>query len=117
MVRFAQFPPAEIWMTEYGDPSKPADFAWLLDYSPYHNVRDGAAYPSILIETADHDTRVSWRHSTKFAARLQAATSSGRPVLFYMDRSVGHGAGAGLADIVEQYVRMYTFIETELGMR
>jgi prolyl oligopeptidase len=117
MIRFTQFPPAEIWMTEYGDPSQPEDFAWLADYSPYHNVRDGTAYPSILIETADHDNRVSWRHSTKFAARLQQATSSGRPVLFYMDRAVGHGAGAGLTDIVEQYVRMYTFIETELGKR
>jgi prolyl oligopeptidase len=117
MVRFPQFPPAEIWMTEYGDPSQPDAFAWLLDYSPYHNVRDGTPYPSVLVETADHDSRVSWKHSTKFAARLQAATTSGRPVLFYMDRSVGHGAGTGLSDIVRQYVRLYTFVETELGMR
>jgi prolyl oligopeptidase len=51
MSRFAQFPPAEIWMTEYGDPSQPDAFAWLLDYSPYHNVRDGTPYPSVLVET------------------------------------------------------------------
>jgi prolyl oligopeptidase PreP (S9A serine peptidase family) len=34
-----------------------------------------------------------------------------------MDRDVGHGAGSGLADIIDKYARMYTFIETELGMR
>jgi prolyl oligopeptidase len=117
MVRFPQLPPAEIWMTEYGDPSEQDAFGWLYDYSPYHNVRDGTPYPSILIETADSDSRVSWKHSTKFAARLQAATTSGRPVLFHMDRAVGHGAGSGLADIVDKYARMYAFIETELGMR
>jgi hypothetical protein len=38
-------------------------------------------------------------------------------VLFYMERSVGHGAGVGLGDVIDQYVRMYTFIETELGLR
>jgi prolyl oligopeptidase len=116
MVRFTQFPPAEIWMAEYGDPSEAAAFEYLLAYSPYHNVTDGTAYPSVLITTAEQDTRVSWRHSTKFAARLQDSTSSDRPVLFYMSRTTGHGAGTGQTDLVREFVRMYTFLETELGM-
>ncbi|MBN1774229.1 MAG: S9 family peptidase [Deltaproteobacteria bacterium] len=115
MVRFAQFPPAEIWMSEYGDPSEPEAFAWLLDYSPYHAVRDGTPYPAVLVSTADRDTRVSWKHSTKFAARLQEASSSDRPILFHLERSVGHGAGTGRSDTVREYVRKYTFFETELG--
>jgi prolyl oligopeptidase len=117
MVRFHRFPPAEIWMSELGDPEDPDAFAWLLDYSPYHNLVDGTAYPAALIETAERDTRVSWKHSTKFAARLQEANASTRPILFYLDRSVGHGAGTGLADAVAERVRMYDFLETELGMR
>ncbi len=117
MVRFPAFPPAEIWMSEYGDPSEPEAFAWLLDYSPYHAVRDGTPYPAALVATADRDTRVSWKHSTKFAARLQEAGSSGRPILFHLERSVGHGAGTGRSDMVREYVRNYTFLETELGLR
>jgi len=115
MVRFSQFPPAEIWMGEYGDPAKPEEFAYLLEYSPYHNLEDGKPYPAVLIETAEQDTRVSWRHSTKFAARLQEATGSDRPILFLMRREMGHGAGSGVSDLVDQYVKYYTFIETELG--
>lgn len=117
MVRFPAFPPAEIWISEYGDPSQPEDFAWLYDYSPYHAVRDGTPYPAALVVTAEQDTRVSWKHSTKFAARLQEASSSGLPILFYLERSVGHGAGTGRSDLVRQYVRNYTFLETELGLR
>jgi prolyl oligopeptidase len=79
-------------------------------------VDAGVEYPSALIETAEQDTRVSWKHSTKFAALLQESTISGRPILFYMDRSTGHGAGTGRTDIISKYVRMYTFIETELGV-
>lgn len=117
MVRFAQFPPAEIWISEYGDPSEPDAFAWLYDYSPYHNVRDGTPYPAALVATAERDTRVSWKHSVKFAARLQEASSSGRPILFHMERAVGHGAGTGRSDTVREYVRNYTFLETALGLR
>lgn len=117
MVRFSQFPPAEIWMGEYGDPSIAEEFATLLEYSPYHNVVEGTAYPAVLVLTADHDNRVSWQHSTKFAAYLQDATSSPNVVLFFMDRGTGHGAGTGVSDIVEEYVQRYTFIETELGVR
>ena len=117
MVRFTEFPPAEIWMGEYGDPSEADAFAYLLGYSPYHSVEDGTAYPAALIETADQDSRVSWRHSTKFAAYLQRANASDREILFYMSREEGHGAGSGRSDIVDRYIRYYTFIETELGVR
>jgi prolyl oligopeptidase len=116
MVRFTEFPPAEIWMGEYGNPAEPADFQVLLGYSPYHNVVEGTAYPAVFVDTADQDTRVSWRHSTKFAARLQEATTGSAPILFYMLREQGHGAGTGMSDTVRQYVRYYTFIETELGV-
>lgn len=116
MVRFHRFPPAEIWTTEYGDPEQPDAFRWLYAYSPYHHVRDGAPLPAVWIETADHDTRVHWAHSTKFAARLQEANGGDQPVWFFMQRDVGHGAGARREDQLRQLVRRYTFLEERLGM-
>ncbi len=115
MVRYHRFPPAELWISEYGDPEKPEEFAWLHGYSPYHQVRDGVAYPAVLIETADHDSRVHWAHSTKFAAALQEATSSGLPVYFHLDTQQGHGAGTRLSDLVEKYARMFTFLDQQLS--
>ena len=116
MVRFARFPPAEIWTSEYGDPTRPDAFRWLHAYSPYHRVRDGLRYPAAWIETADHDTRVHWGHSTKFAARLQDAQAGDAPVYFYMQHDVGHGAGTQRSDELRRLTRMFAFIEDRLGV-
>jgi prolyl oligopeptidase len=88
----------------------------LLSYSPYHNVKAGLSYPAALIETADHDTRVFWGHSTKFAARLQTATGGPRPIYFYMERSVGHGRGTSLANLVKRQARQLAFFSLVLGL-
>lgn len=116
MVRFHRFPPAEIWTSELGDPEQADAFRWLYAYSPYHRVRDGVAYPAVWIETADHDTRVHWAHSTKFAARLQDATSSDRPVFFHMQRGMGHGSATLRSEQLRTLVRVYTFLEDQLAM-
>jgi prolyl oligopeptidase len=116
MLRYPQFPPAALWISEYGDPNQPELARYLLSYSPYHNVHDRTPYPAVLVETADHDTRVFWGHSAKFAARLQRASSSDKPVYFYMERAVGHGRGTGMADLVQRYARQYAFLRGALGM-
>lgn len=115
MVRFHRFPPAELWTREYGDPDAAEDFPFLLAYSPYHAVREGTAYPAMLIDTADHDTRVHWAHSTKLAARLQRATRGPAPIYFHMERAAGHGSGATRTQLVERYTRTYTFLDHALA--
>jgi prolyl oligopeptidase len=116
MIRYHRFPPAELWISEYGSSDDPEQLRWLLGYSPYHHVREGADYPAVLVTTADHDTRVHWAHSTKFAAALQEATGEPDPeIYFYMVREQGHGAGTRRSDTVERYVRLYTFVERTLG--
>ncbi|MBX3250475.1 MAG: S9 family peptidase [Myxococcales bacterium] len=115
MVRYHRFPPAELWISEYGNADEDrAQLDWLLAYSPYHRVRAGAAYPAVLLETADHDSRVHWAHTTKLAAALQEATTSNRPIYFWMERQVGHGAGTRTSDAVEKYARMFSFFDQQL---
>jgi prolyl oligopeptidase len=116
MVRYHRFPPAELWITEYGSAEDAEQLGWLLGYSPYHRVRDGVRYPATLVTTADHDTRVHWAHSTKFAARLQEASGEAEPpIYFHLVRDQGHGAGTRRSDTVDRYVRMFTFIERFIG--
>ncbi|UJR79696.1 Prolyl oligopeptidase [Sandaracinus amylolyticus] len=117
MVRYHRFPPAELWISEYGSSDDATQLQWLMGYSPYHRVQEGARLPAILIETADHDTRVHWGHSTKFAARLQESTGEADPrVWFYREQLVGHGAGTRLSDLVSRYTRLYAFVEHALGL-
>jgi prolyl oligopeptidase len=49
-------------------------------------------------------------------ARLQAATSSGRPVLLLYDTKAGHAGGRPMAKLVEDWSMQLTFLAGELGM-
>lgn len=48
----------------------------------------------MLLSSGYNDPRVPPWQPGKLAAHLQAATSSGRPVLFLLDFDAGHGIGS-----------------------
>jgi prolyl oligopeptidase len=115
MLRFHRFRIGRLWTAEYGDPDEPAAFAWLHAYSPYHRVTDGARYPSILLATAESDSRVDPMHARKMAARLQEAQADGtRPVLLRVESRAGHGAGKPVAKLVEEVSDELAFLFAEL---
>ena len=116
MVRYHRFQIARIWIPEYGCADQPEDFKWLYAYSPYHRVAKGTAYPAVLLTAAEGDTRVDPLHARKMGARLQEATSSGRPVLVSIEKKAGHGAGKPLAKVLDQLVDEYSFLMWQLGM-
>src|SRR5262249_16467286 len=84
-------------------------------YSPYHHVEDGKPYPSVLLLTGLNDPRVEPMHSFKMAARLQEATSSGRPVLLRVSDS-GHGIGSSIEEAIGVQTDALSFFVTELGV-
>jgi len=55
-------------------------------------------------------------HARKMAARLQQATSSGRPVLLRLEAKAGHGAGKPLAKVLDELTDTWTFIFHEVGL-
>jgi prolyl oligopeptidase len=106
----------EFNVTEYGTVKDAAQFKALYAYSPFHNVKDGAAYPSVLFMTGANDPRVDPYHSRKMTARLQAATSSGHPVLLRTSANTGHGMGSPLSAQIEENADIYAFLFHELGV-
>lgn len=80
---------------EFGSVATKAGFDALFAMDAYHNVRDGAAYPAVLLTHGYNDPRVDVWLSAKYAARLQAASGSGKPVLLRVDYDAGHGQGTG----------------------
>ena len=95
MVRYEQFGYGTTWNDEYGTAADPTELGWLLGYSPYHRVKDGTAYPSVLFTVFDSDTRVDPMHVRKMAAALQHATAAPfdeRPIIVRREGKVGHGA-------------------------
>jgi prolyl oligopeptidase len=116
MVRYENFRIARLWAPEFGSASDPEQFRWLHAYSPYHRVEAGTAYPAILIGSAECDSRVDPMHACKMAARLQAGSSSGLPVLLRMETEAGHGAGKPVSKVIDASTDVWSFLFWQLGM-
>jgi prolyl oligopeptidase len=117
MIRFPEFLIARLWTDEYGDPDVAEEFAWLYSYSPYHHVREGTAYPAVLLATAEGDTRVDPLHARKMAALLQWASvaQEDRPVLLFQEERAGHGVGKPVAKRADELADQLTFLSWQLG--
>ncbi len=117
MLRMERFPNGAFNVTEYGTVQDPEQFRALHAYSPYHHVTDGAPYPAVMLRTGEHDGRVDPANSRKMAARLQAATGSGLPVLLWTSPSAGHGFGTPLDEWIAGQVDVFAFLFDELGVQ
>ena len=104
---------------EYGDPAVPGEFAAMMKYSPYHNVKKGEKYPALMVIGGEYDTRCDPLHARKFAAIVQDSTGSGRPVLLLMQKDMGHGGQTMPVKKSQQLdwtADWLTFVYKELGM-
>jgi prolyl oligopeptidase len=117
MLRVELDPNGAFNTTEFGTVKDEAQFKALRAYSPYHNVKDKTAYPAVLLMTGEHDGRVNPLNSRKMAARLQAATSSERPILLRISYDSGHGMGTALSENIGQYADSLSFLYDQLGMK
>jgi prolyl oligopeptidase len=116
MLRFEAHPNGVFNTAEYGSVKDPAQFKALYAYSPLHHVKDGTAYPAVLLLTGVNDGRVDPANSYKMAARLQAATASKRPVLLRVNFESGHGLGDGFSSAVDRRAEVYAFLFEQLGV-
>lgn len=78
--------------------------------SAFHHGRPNTRYPAVLLTTGTNDRRVDAWQSAKMAARLQSATSSGKPVLLRVDYRAGHGVGASRQQLNERRADTYAFL-------
>jgi len=99
---------------EFGTVKDEDQFKALRAYSPYHNVKEGVQYPSILFLTGANDPRVDPMQSRKMTARLQAA---GAPALLRTSADSGHGGGTALSEKIEQAVDVDAFLFHHLGIK
>jgi len=86
-----------------------------LPVSPYHRVVVGTAYPAAILTTGINDPRVAAWQAAKFAARLQTATNSGKPVLLRVDMDGGHGLGGTRGQRIEETADVWSFFLAAMG--
>ena len=115
MIRFeitANGPPN---IPEFGTVTEEEGFRGLLAMSTLHQIRDGAAYPAVLLTHGINDPRVAPWQSAKTAARFQEATGSGKPVLLRIDYHAGHGMGSTRRQRQEELADIWSFFLWQCG--
>jgi prolyl oligopeptidase len=100
---------------EFGTVKKEDEFRALLAMSSYHHVKSGTAYPAAMLPHGVNDPRVDVWHSSKMAARLLAATTSGKPVLLNLDYEAGHGVGSTKEQQQRNTADIYSFLFWQTG--
>lgn len=110
------FPNGTYNIPEYGNSKVKEDFEAILAYSPLQNVKPGTSYPAVLLQTGENDLRVAPWQTRKFGAALQAATTSGEPVLLITQTNAGHGQGASFSQKVGKTALALAFLAQHLGL-
>ena len=103
---------------EFGTTKTEDGFKALYAMSPYEHIKPGTKYPAVLLLTGANDPRVSPAQPAKMTARLQAATTSGRPVLLRVDYDAGHNTSTmttrQTAELAADYM---SFVLWQTGVR
>lgn len=80
-----------IMYEDYGDTAVPEVARSIIQWSPYHNIKDGTVYPAVYQVFGEQDVGCMPFHGRKFTARLEEANGGGEPVYLRVWRNVGHG--------------------------
>ncbi len=111
MKRFNKLLAGASWVEEYGNPDKPEDWAWLQNFSPYHNLDEDKDYPRVFFTTSTRDDRVHPGHARKMVARMNAMD---KPNLYYENTEGGHGGAANNRQQAKVQALIYTYLMNEL---
>jgi prolyl oligopeptidase len=95
---------------EWGAIATEAGYRALKAIDSYQAVKNGTRYPAVLLTTGVTDPRVAPFHVAKMAARLQAASTSGKPILLRVDFDAGHGIGSTRAQQDREAADTYAFL-------
>jgi oligopeptidase B len=79
---------------EWGDPSVPAFYEYMLSYSPYDNVA-AADYPAMFVTAGWNDSQVCYWEPSKWVARIRRLRTDDDPVVFRIDMGAGHAGESG----------------------
>ena len=108
MQRFNQLLAGASWMGEYGNPDIADEWAYIKQYSPYHNVKPEITYPHVLFITSTRDDRVHPGHARKMAAKM--LEQGHKNVWYFENTEGGHGGAANNTQRADMSAITYSFL-------
>jgi len=94
---------------EWGNPNDKASYDYMLQYSPYDQVR-AQAYPHMLVTTGLHDSQVQYWEPAKWVAKLRELKTDDNQLLMHTDMDSGHGGKSGRFKAYEDIALEYAFV-------
>ena len=101
---------------EWGNPKKADQYAYMMTYSPYDNLRRGN-YPALLVKTTFNDPAVMYWEPAKYVARLRTLKRDHNALLFKTNLTGSHGGSSGRYDRFREFAFDYAFLLTQLGIK
>jgi len=105
---------AQEWQ-QWGNPNIPEQYDYMIQYSPYDNVR-GKAYPWMLITSSLNDSQVPYWEPSKWTAKLRALKTDSNPLYFKINLAGGHGGSSGRYDRLREVAFRYAFMLDAVGL-
>ncbi len=111
MKRYNRLLAGASWMAEYGDPDT-GDWAYISEYSPYHNIRSDVDYPTAFFTTSTRDDRVHPGHARKMVARM---AEMGHELLYFENTVGGHAGASDNTQVARNEAMVYSYLWDQLG--
>jgi oligopeptidase B len=99
---------------QWGNPSDPLAFEYMLSYSPYENV-EAKSYPAIFVRAGLNDLQVPYWDPAKWVAKLRTLKADSNPLLLVTNMSAGHSGSSGRYDHLREDGLNFAFLLTTLG--
>jgi len=116
-LRFEFTPNGPNHIPEFGTIKDEKDLNNLFEMDSYIHIKDGVKYPATLVTAGLNDPRVIVWQPGKFAARLQEASASGKPVWFRIDMEGGHGFILSKEQAMRTQADIFAFILSQTGSK
>jgi prolyl oligopeptidase len=116
LLRFQDTANGVMNVPEFGSTKTLEGFEDLYSVSAYDHVDPGVKYPAVLLEIGMNDPRVDPWQSAKMAARLQANSTSGLPVLLRVAKQSGHQLASTADQQRELFTDEMSFLFWQLGL-
>jgi oligopeptidase B len=101
---------------EWGNPENPESYMYMLDYSPYDQVKP-QNYPNMLVTTGFHDSQVQYWEPAKWVAKLRELKTDNNKLLLRTNMETGHGGTTGRFKVYEELAQEFAFIVDLAGIK
>lgn len=100
---------------EWGNPSDPQYYDYMLSYSPYDQI-EAKAYPAMFVGTGLWDSQVQYFEPAKYVARLRSTKTDSNPLVFRVNMEAGHGGKSGRFEQYRSRAEYLAFMLDQLGV-